>query len=49
MVKDRPIYHMVCVIAVPAEGARTLARILYLFPSMAMALVKPIIADLAVE
>ena len=42
-------YQMVCVIAVPAEGAITLARILYFFPSIAMARVNPIIADLAVE
>jgi hypothetical protein len=42
-------YQMVCVIAVPAEGARALAKILYFFPSMAMARVKPIIAAFAVE
>jgi hypothetical protein len=43
------VYQIVWVMAVPAEGARTLERMLYLRPSMARVLVKPIIAALAVE
>ena len=42
-------YQMVDVIAVPAEGARILARILYFFPSMASERVNPMMAALAVE
>lgn len=37
------------VMAVPAEGARTLARMLYLAPSIANVRVRPVIAALAVE
>ena len=37
------------VIAVPADGAITLARMLYFLPSIAKVRVKPVIAALAVE
>jgi hypothetical protein len=37
------------VIAVPAEGAITLAKMLYFLPSIASVFVKPIIPALAVE
>ena len=37
------------VIAVPADGAMTLARIPYFFPSMAKVRVKPVIPAFAVE
>jgi hypothetical protein len=40
---------IVCVIAVPADGANTLANMLYFLPSMAKLLVKPMIAAFAVE
>jgi hypothetical protein len=42
-------YQIVLVIAVPADGAMTLARILYFFPSMERVLVRPVMAALAVE
>lgn len=42
-------YQMVIVIAVPADGAITLAKILYLRPSMAKERVKPMIAAFAAE
>jgi hypothetical protein len=40
---------MVIVMAVPAEGAMTLAKILYFLPSRASVRVKPMMAALAVE
>lgn len=40
---------MVAVMAVPAEGAMTLARMLYFLPSIANVLVKPIMPAFAVE
>ena len=40
---------MVLLIAVPATGAMTLARILYFFPSKASVFVRPMIPALAVE
>jgi hypothetical protein len=40
---------MVMVMAVPADGAMTLARILYFLPSIASVRVNPIIAAFAVE
>lgn len=42
-------YQMVWVMAVPADGARMLARMPYFFPSMASVFVKPIMAALAAE
>ena len=39
----------VLLIAVPATGAMTLARMLYLFPSKASVFVRPMIPALAVE
>ena len=42
-------YQIVCVIAVPAEGAIALALMLYLAPSIAKLRVNPMIADLAAE
>jgi hypothetical protein len=40
---------IVLLIAVPASGAMTLARMLYFFPSRARVLVRPMIPALAVE
>lgn len=40
---------MVIVMAVPADGAMVLARILYLLPSTARVRVKPMMAAFAVE
>jgi len=42
-------YQIVLVIAVPADGAMTLARMLYFFPSMERVRVRPVMAALAVE
>lgn len=42
-------HQMVMVMAVPADGAMALARMLYLRPSWARARVKPMIAALAAE
>ena len=41
--------HTVMVMAVPAEGAMTLARIPYFLPSIARDLVRPMIPAFAVE
>jgi hypothetical protein len=43
------LYQIVLVIAVPADGAMTFARMLYFLPSMARVLVKPVMAAFAVE
>jgi hypothetical protein len=40
---------MVAVIAVPADGAMTFARMLYFAPSSASVRVRPVIAAFAVE
>lgn len=40
---------MVLVMAVPAEGAMTLARMLYFLPSMASVRVRPVMPAFAVE
>jgi hypothetical protein len=42
-------YQIVWVIAVPADGAITLAKMPYFLPSMARLLVRPMIPALAVE
>ena len=42
-------YQIVLVIAVPADGAMTLASMLYFFPSTERVLVRPVMAALAVE
>jgi hypothetical protein len=42
-------YQTVIVIAVPADGAMTLAKMLYFLPSIASVRVRPMIADFAVE
>ena len=52
--KFRPLdslvaYHTVIVMAVPAEGAMELARMLYFLPSIARVRVNPMIAAFAVE
>jgi len=47
--KRSTTYQIVLVMAVPAEGAMTLARILYFLPSIANDRVKPVIPAFAVE